>query len=168
LSVVDDRGREVARRLRGEEPSEFGRGFIQQLFYFMEHITRDEIVRVNALAKYQKGDCSKEELLRNYPDLVIELRMSEHPAEVKIFRIMNAASDHLFDLVIPEKVPEDIRASAEELRSLALDMGHGDGLTDRTVCTLEKFDRVRNLVLELGRMLDMLVFDIVVDGGEYK
>jgi len=44
-------------------------------------------------------------------------------------------------------------------------MGHG---STTTTCTMDNFERVLSLTYDISRMLDVLVFDVVVDEGEYQ
>jgi len=159
---------QIARRLRGQEDSEFGRGFVQQLLYFQEHFGRIDVQKLYVLNRVQKGRISKEDALDQYPDLSADFQIyGDECLENRISLFMNVTSDHLYDFEIPDNIPEEIQKKARELRDLALEMGHGKGLLDRSFCTIERFETVRQLVLDVARMIDVLVFDVTVDEGEY-
>jgi len=160
---------QVARRLRGVEPSEFGRGFIQQLLYFVEHFGRADVQEIYSLHRHQQGEISLEVLERSCPGVVTTLQVYKDIGEAlssKISLFLNGASDHLYDLVIPESLPKDIQEKAKELRELAVDLGHGRGLMDKSVCTMENFQKIQRLSFDVARMVDILVFDVDVDEGE--
>lgn len=164
-----EKERRVARRLRGEDDSEFGRGFLQQLLYFYKHFGEPSLRQIYGLQALREGRITREKLLKDYPILRPDLAMwGEQALEHRIGLFMNGASDHLYDFEIPESLPEVVQLKANELRDLVLDMGHGQGLSDRSFCTMEKFSKVHELVLEIVRMIDLLVFDVVVDEGEYQ
>ncbi|MCK4259904.1 MAG: hypothetical protein KAX49_13060 [Halanaerobiales bacterium] len=53
----------------------------------------------------------------------------------KIFNSIwfNGASDHLYDLVIPESLPKTLQRRLKKFRGKCLDLGHGSGLMDNSV-----------------------------------
>ena len=65
----------------------------------------------------------------------------------------NGASDHLFELEIPEQfVKTPIGIKAKELQELSLDIGHGDRMMSMTA---EKdFKYVVNLTKEIAMLID--------------
>ena len=160
----------VAKKLMGDKSSsEFGQGFIQNLLYFIEHFGREDVKHIYALEGFLEGRTSKADLLANYPSLESSLSVHGKKAlENKINLFMNGSSDHLYDFIIPETLPDSIKKDAEELRELAIDMGHGEGLSNHSFCTIAKFRRLHELCLCIARMLDILVFNVEVDEGEYQ
>lgn len=167
MSASKDVDLQVARRLRGEEPSEFGRGFLQQLLYFANHLTPEEVLRIRLLRNYQERKCSREEVLEEHPRVALDIEgYGENAVCARIAHLMHAASDHLYDLVVPDTLPDEIRTDAHELRQLSLEMGHGRGLLDPAFCTFKNFERVQELLLNIVRRVDRVVFDITIDEGE--
>lgn len=163
---------QVARKLRGVESSEFGRGFIQNLFYFIEHFGRTDVREIYFLYRYREGEISQKELERSYSGIAADLKVYDGDVDealsYKIGLFLSGASDHLYDFVIPDNIPEDIKRKAQELRELALDLGHGSGLMDKSICTMESFQRIQRLSFDIARMVDILVFDVDVDEGEHQ
>ena len=66
----------------------------------------------------------------------------------------NGASDHLYELEIPEKWKDkEIGIKAKELQDLALDIGHGDRMM-KPENTKEDFIKCIELTKELGLLID--------------
>ena len=78
--------------------SEFGKGFIYSLVNFAKHFDK-------AFENSVRSGLSKNEALSLW---------------------INGASDHLYEVEYPPKLPESIKKQVEKLRNNALDYGHGD------------------------------------------
>lgn len=161
----------VAKKLMGEEThSEFGSGFLQNILYFYQHFgQREEMQNLYIAQEYASGSITAEEANHRSKRVGISIQFNGTDAVCDLISLfMNGASDHLYDLVIPKNIPDEIREMAAELKETALDMGHGIGLTDRSQCTFEKFKRVETLCIEIIRNLDFHLFDIFCEEGQYQ
>lgn len=169
----------VARTLMGGDKSEFGHGFIQNLFYFAEHLGNSRALSIGRFAAYLEGtlkridvegDCYLEFAYSKGSPSHGEPYNEQSGLNQSISSFMNGASDHLYEFEIPESLPDEIKGMAKEMRELSLDMGHGSGLMDAEgkVCNIDNFRRVKELTIEIARALDFVVFGIVGDEGEYQ
>ena len=80
--------------------SEFGKGFIYNLVLFAKHLD----AALERMDNYKEAGMSKEHALSLW---------------------INGASDHLYDIVVPDNVPKDIAKQVNKLQELALSYGHG-------------------------------------------
>lgn len=115
-----------------KKTSEFGTGCVYNLVLFAKHYER------------LTSD------LERYKD-----KKEPYWSEGKlIHQWFNGASDHLYDLCIPQgwekkKVGKLLR----ELQSSALDIGHGKGLLE-DYTTKKEFDKIMRLVDEIAMLID--------------
>jgi len=65
---------------------------------------------------------------------------------------INGASDHLYDLVIPESLPLSLKKKIEKLRDEALDYGHGSKMMKEL--TMKKYQEWRSLLDEIALGVD--------------
>jgi len=98
-----------------KEQSEFGKGFIYCIGLFLVHA-----------AKYQEMLVQYKEMAEKNPDLFSEAGATSMWA--------NGASDHFYEFTIPDafrKANPEMTRRAEEMKRIALDMGHGNGLMNK-------------------------------------
>lgn len=110
-----------------EVESEFGKGFIYNLILFAAHFER----------AFNRGI---------------------KPLDMKYYQYglwFNGASDHLYELEIPEKWDNhEIGIKAKELRELALEIGHGRRMTEDSPQIEKDYWRCVGLTKEIGLLID--------------
>lgn len=105
--------------------SEFGKGFVYCLVNFAKHF--DSAFR------------------RNIPTDI--MRESE-----QLSLWINGASDHLYELEYPKDCPQEIKDKCDEMRSIALEYGHGNKMMIGMSKTVYK--DLRNKLNEICLLVD--------------
>lgn len=110
--------------------SEFGKGFVYNLILFAAHFERYD----EKFERYYEKEGLK-------------------GMERSLW--FNAASDHLYELEVPSKWKDkEIGRLALELQDLALEIGHGNRMGDKSEQVEKDFDRVVRMTKDLGLLID--------------
>ena len=109
-----------------EKKSEFGKGFICCLINFAKHLD----MAFSQLGSLE-GKMEEDRILSSW---------------------INSASDHLFELELPKNLPEEIKTAIEELRSVAIDYGHGSKMM--TQFPIKEYDKMREGLNKIAVMID--------------
>lgn len=108
-----------------KEQSEFGRGFVYNLILFAEHFGRAN-----------------------------EWTPESMPESMAAGLFFNGASDHLYELEIPEQFKKKkLGKLAKELQDFALSIGHGPRMMDNTV-KRDDIKKVIRMTKDLGLLID--------------
>jgi hypothetical protein len=151
--------------------SEFGKGFVICLVKFAEHFERDTDLITFDKWINETPERQKAMLLEKPPDnlnfgfpIMQKLRFFVESAQ-KIYEgdykkclshrielMMNAASDHLYEIEVPgEPFWDDIRIAVDLLKTKALAMGHG--FTGQ-VWTMADLAEIKKTTREIAMMID--------------
>lgn len=114
----------------GQETSEFGQGLTYCLGLFLAHAERH-----NGIGG----------IIRPSDDAIRAAMVSGW---------FNGASDHLYDLVIPETLPKELRERLSAFQTECLDLGHGRGLFNPVTNWVEKIDWALQEAKDLLRAID--------------
>ena len=79
----------------------------------------------------------------------------------------NAASDHLYELQIPELASEELKTRLEELQDKSLEWGHGSGLLSGDV-TEEDVDWAIKEAKELLMLIDEELIKVTTEEAEWS
>lgn len=107
--------------------SEFGKGLTYCLGMFLAHAER--------LSDYKR--IAEKTPFSDYPQLWF-----------------NAAADHLYELVIPEGLPEKLRKKLKRFQKKVLNYGHGQGMMGEVKVTDKDVEVCLNEAKELLREID--------------
>jgi len=89
----------------------------------------------------------------------------KHPSDDDAWMFMNGASDHLYEVVVPEgKQWDSIRDRVEKIQGRALKMGHG---FDRNRGTWKDVDEMEHETLSLLVEVDKIIGIADADKGEW-
>lgn len=116
--------------------SEFGKGFIYCLINFAKHFDK----AYEMIEQYQK--------LREEHGF----KKNTYSEEGALSLWINGASDHLYELVIPEQIPEELKKKVIKLQDTALDYGHGNKML--TDMSKDKYNELRELLNEIALGID--------------
>lgn len=152
--------------------SEFGKGFIYNLMLFLNHFSNSTAEGIrNKQFVINKSSEERALILCDNPDgthsygfnkdvkwwfeTIVPIYGSPKAAiQAEITTWANGASDHLYELEIPEKWKETpIGQKASWIRDFGLDMGHGRGLMEHAF-TWENFIELQKAVFELAMLID--------------
>lgn len=117
------------------EESEFGKGLIVCLVKFAEHFMKLQS-DIETYKKYNIGG------------------INNHPESSAVGLWANGATDHLYDIEVPEgKDWDEIREKVEELKTKGLEMGHGlNSLSNKS--TKEDAEYLMDLTKEIAILID--------------
>ena len=134
--------------LHTKSQSEFGKGLCICLVKFAEHVGGFEA----AVKTYERMN-------KKSPGMFTE--------SDAIHMWANGASDHLYDIEVPEgKQWDEIRESVRELQDLGLLMGHSFTDEGKKASTQENFFRLSNLAREIAIFIDKQI-GLEPEIGEY-
>jgi len=133
-----------------ELTSEFGTGCLYNLGLFLKHwLTLRDEKKLN------------EEMSKKYPE-------SNWGDSRAIEMTMNGASDHFYNMEIPENIPQDIKDRLKKLQDEALDMGHGKGLMGERKMTFKEGEALFDEALSLLMWFDENLLKVKSIKGDYE
>lgn len=139
--------------------SEFGKGLVYNLVLFAMHCDNEFaseirglnfVIHMKDVTEYDRTIFDALNTIEAYKDIY------PNPADLLRHRInmwANGASDHLYEIKT-NVGDKELKKKLEELKTLGLDMGHGSGLIDGTVCNWDNFCKLHELVKECARLID--------------
>ena len=149
--------------------SEFGKGLIYPLVLFAMHM--DMAVKMIEEYKRIRAECEKPDFVKGVVNLKYKgkkvrtmpgefyIAKSKQPIPSNLFTEgralsmwMNGASDHLYDIVIPKKLPASLAKRVIKLREKALYWGHGGGMMKDM--PLKEYQAIRAETEEIAYLLD--------------
>lgn len=160
----------VAKKLMDPEHTcEFGEGFLQQLFYFSEHLHAQQFGDIQLFWSSLSDEESKEKMYANNPMLRAYYGIfgEEGTLQHLITITMSGAVDHLRQIVIPKRLPEEIKDMIRDLCKTSFSISTPD-MRGSPEEMYTKFVYIKNLVNAIMRALDYHVFDIICDPGDYQ
>lgn len=154
--------------------TEFGKGLVVCLAKFAQHLNNEQRLDLSFYKMYIDFKPRTRKMLLSLkppdkfnfgPDKQKKMRFFVEKANAiykgnlekalssEIFMFMNGASDHLYDIEVPEsKDWNKIRTKVKELQHLGLQMGHGFNV--RKTWTLQDVIRVERLVENICMSID--------------
>lgn len=152
--------------------SEFGKGLIYNLILFAKHFMNSQAETIGhydfVMSKSQE---ERNKILSDNPDsshnygwnkdvkwwyerIVPNWGSPEKALSRSIEMWANGASDHLYELVIPEKLEDKkVGQSLKKLKEKALEMGHS--FPKENIYTYEDFMELHDITEEIGNLLDI-------------
>ena len=132
--------------------SEFGRGLVICLLKFAEHFERN-MLDFNDLMQEVWSETNQKTCKECYGSNK-ELYLSN---QIEIWA--NGASDHLYEIKVPEgKDWDKIRRLVKKLQAKGLEMGHGFGIqtwSSKNDCyTIKDFEKLKKLTYEICLLID--------------
>ena len=146
--------------------SDFGKGLVICLVKFAEHFENEMgMIKLSIFDKWIKSNKEdKERLDFGFPynqslKMDIDIANKVYNANYKkylsrhIELFMNGASDHLYDIEVPQgKEWDKIRKKVTELQNKSLEIGHGFRFDK--IWTIEDLSNIIKLIREIALMID--------------
>lgn len=167
-----------------KKESEFGKGFIYSLILFVHHMDNPTLHKVNNIAfvMRQNEEKRKQILNENPPDnanfgfnkdvkwwykkIMPIWGSPEKALSQEITLWMNGASDHLYELEIPNKFKgTKIEELSNWLKDFCLEMGHG--FMNKKLYTWDDIEKIWDTCKEIGLLIDK-EFDIDPTKGQWE
>lgn len=166
--------------IESQAVSEYGKGLMVCLAKWFQHFGDRRYFNLMCLHEYiEKDERGREGYYNNMePHLqasitfFLESSSSVFGNEERAFanEIMmwaNAASDHLYEIEVPDGVYwDEVRQLVKELQDKGLDMGHGAGLTGRISYTWGDVEELLNLTQKIMIKVDGIL-GLQPDWGSY-
>lgn len=141
-----------------ETQSEFGQGLVYNLVLFANHFSNETATglgeknrAIEQIEKDEKKDWSKNTKywLENMVPIYGNNKRKALSHEIEMWA--NGATDHLYEMEVPEDWDEGIGELVEELSSKGLRMGHG---FTEAQWTMEDLNYLMKLTKKIARMID--------------